>query len=209
MFIVSADVIEKRSKRNPLPELVVEHYPTDTTSIHWLYCYQATWEASSRFPFMDRRLVQFIPPHRRRAFVYFTNCFYRKWMEERRTKKPIWFSEQGYMEICYKCSRQKTCEEFCAPAFAQVKVNHSKPLRSRIEEFENQCEAYDRDFGALDFNRPVPAATGPIAAARHTSFNLLLDTFLASRVKDVTAPNPYKYKELDEIPQDQEEWWVA
>ena len=202
MFIVAPEVAEERKVEQIFPELIVEHYPKETILIHWLYCYQASWDMTSRFPFMDRRVVPLVAPHRRLAFIYFTNAFYRRWMVGHEGKCPIWFNESGFMEPCYKCKKQENCSTFCVAAYNKVKVNHSKLLRGVIAEFEHSFaqRGRDADYGGVY----LPEAAFVSSFDSSTLARLLTPSW--SGLEPLVES--YAETPLAELPQDQEEWWT-
>jgi len=178
--------------------LVVSDYPTDPGRLLALYNYYRYW-GSRAFPFLDQRVVSFIPYDCRDQFVRFTNLFYHSLMRLILKSANHLNFHAGGMATCDSCRKREGCEILCLAGLQCISIRYfglnntartwiSRETADRYDPPNSPC--VDRGVGnyrvrdfyhIVGFNHPFVARATP-------------------RREPVDITN--------NVPLDQEEWWV-
>lgn len=172
--------------------LVVSDYPTSSSRLLALYAYYRIWGARP-FPFLDRRVLTFVPEASREAFVRYTNLYYNHAVRSIERSFASVKSYANRLDLCYDCRKLGKCRDICLLGLANIPTrNAPDTVRLHIQAEASQFKSNRR--GATQY-----------CDNRYVLFGDLLDYqqyhVKCTEVRDLPV-------NVNSVPLDQKEWWV-
>lgn len=196
MFVVTEDVLRPKDVGNDYPPLVIADYPETTLRLLALAAYYSCWGVDRSPPFIDSRMLHLIRGEYRLQFIQFSNLYYYSSMQKLQgsISRPAVLVNR--LDICYNCRMLGKCKQICLVGLNNLPRPHvDAVVMDRIA----------RAVSSEDYSNEDVTLRWPRSLCHPPSVLSLFDNIVKIEAKVI---KPDETVPVNNVPEDQEEWWM-